>query len=355
MQSPSLRAAAAAVSHSRSFALSRALSLLALIAGCGAPAGPAAVAVPAAAAPGGAAAAPAPGMPELYGAGLFSTGAWDFFVAFTPDQRRALFCRADDKFLHYEIFETRLDGAGHWSPPQHPRFARQWSNADPHISPDGRRVYFVSNRPGAGETAARETYDVWMAAMQADGAWGEAERLPAPANDPAVDEWSPSVAANGNLYYGAERAGGRGGSDLWLVRLVDGVYQAPENLGEAINTAGNEVEPWVAPDESYLIFSALDRADSLGSYDLFVSRKVAGRWTPARRLPEPINSRARDFNQSVSPDGEWLYFSSTRPRSGPLGPRFDEPHDEAAIRGIGNGKTGDIYRVAMSAAMSAIE
>jgi Tol biopolymer transport system component len=299
------------------------------------------------------AAGTARGLPELYGAGLFSTGAWDFFVAFTPDQRRALFCRADDKFRRYEILETRLDDAGRWSPPQHPRFAQQWSNADPHISPDGRRVYFVSNRPGAGETAERETYDIWVAAMQADGAWGEAERLPAPANDPGVDEWSPSVAANGNLYYGAERPGSRGGSDLWLVRLVGGVYQRPENLGEAINTAGNEVEPWVAPDESYLIFSALDRADTLGSYDLFISRKVAGRWTPARRLPEPINSRGRDFNQSVSPDGQWLYFSSTRPRSGPLGPRFDEPRDDAAIRGIGNGKTGDIYRVAMRAVMSA--
>jgi Tol biopolymer transport system component len=295
-------------------------------------------------------AAPAvPAAPELYGAGLFSTGAWDFFMAFTPDQRRVLFCRADDKFQRYELLETRLDDLGRWSPPIRPRFARQWSNADPHISPDGSRVFFISNRPNPGEVAERDSYDIWVAPRQADGEWGDAERLPAPVNDPTVDEWSPSVAASGNLYFGSERPGTRGGTDLWVARLVGGVYQAPENLGDAINSPGGEVEPWISPDERTLIFSAVRRADNLGGYDLYLSRNTEGRWSPARRLPEPINSRASDYNQSVSPDGQWLYFSTTRPLTGPLGGRFDEPRDDAAIHGIGNGKTGDIYRVPMSA------
>jgi WD40-like Beta Propeller Repeat len=299
------------------------------------------------------AASPAPpAMPELYGAGLFTTGAWDFFVAFTPDQRRALFCRADDAFAHYEIFETRLDDRGRWSPPVKPRFATRWSNADPHISPDGQRVYFISDRPNPpnpDDPTERATYDIWVAPLQPDGEWGDAERLPAPVNDPDVDEWSPAVAASGNLYFGTQRPGGRGGSDLWVARQVGGVYQSPENLGDAINTPGNEVEPWISPDETYLIFSAVRRADSLGGYDLYLSRKIAGRWTPARRLAEPINSRASDFNHSVSPDGRWLYFSSSRPFAGSLGARFDVPRDDATIHGIGNGKTGDIYRVAMTA------
>jgi len=320
---------------------------------CGAPTTPA-TAAPASATSGSAAVtAAAPGTatagsPELYGAGLFTTGAWDFFMAFTPDQRRALFCRADDEFARYAILETRLDAAGRWTPPVTPRFAAEASNADPHISPDGRRVYFISNRAGDGG-AERATYDIWVAALQPSGEWGAPERLAAPVNDADVDEWSPSIAASGNLYFGAGRPGGHGGSDLWVARWVGGAYQPPENLGDAINTAGSEVEPWIAPDESYLIFSALQRTDSLGSYDLYLSRRVAGAWTPARRLPEPINSRARDFNQSVSPDGRWLYFSSTRPHTGSLGPRFDAPRDDDALRGIGDGKTGDIYRVPMSA------
>ncbi|WP_163993602.1 TolB family protein [Pyxidicoccus caerfyrddinensis] len=287
--------------------------------------------------------------PEIYGAGLFTTGAWDFFLAFSPDQQRVLFCRADDGFEQYEIFETRLGDDGHWSMPVKPRFAAAWSNADPHIAPDGRSVVFISNRPHPGETAARATHDIWVASLQADGEWGEATRLPAPVNDANLDEWSPAVAANGNLYFGAERPGTRGGSDLWVSRLVDGAYQPPENLGDAINTGANEVEPWIAPDERYLIFSALQRADGVGGYDLYVSRRLPeGGWEKARLLGDGINSPARDFNQSVSPDGKWFYFSSNRPHAGDVGARFDHPRNDGALVGIGKG-TGDIYRVPMSA------
>ena len=288
---------------------------------------------------------------ELYGAGLFTTGAWDFFMAFTPDQTDVFFCRANDTFSTYDIFETRLGADGHWTAPSKPGFAAQWSNADPHVSPDGNTVFFISNRPPSGkpgEPAVPDTYDIWFAEREKGGTWGAAQRLPAPVNDIKAEKYSPSVARNGNLYFGTVRAGGRGASDLWIARRVNGVYQTPENLGEAINTAGDEVEPWIAPDESYLIFSALHRADSIGGYDLYVSRKVGGSWEKARLVTGGINTPAREFNQSVSPDGKWLYFSSDRRYTGPLGERFDTPRDERAVTGIGDGKRGDIYRIAIS-------
>lgn len=287
--------------------------------------------------------APANG-PALYGAGLFSTGAWDFFLAFSPDQRDVLFCRANDDFSAYRIYETRREAGGGWSAPTTPRFAGEWSDADPHIAPDGRTVFFISNRPGPGEAGPQRTYDIWYATREPDGEWGEARRVPAPVSVSGVDEWSPSVAANGNLYFGTERSGGHGGMDLWVARRVDGVYQTPENLGDSINTAGSEVEPWIAPDESYLIFSGKERADGVGRYDLYVSRRRQGGWQRARPLGRGVNTPDFDFNQSVSPDGQWLYFSSTRPHGGPIGDRFDDPRDDAAVAGIGNGR-GDIYRI----------
>jgi hypothetical protein len=259
--------------------------------------------------------------PELFGAGLFSTGAWDFFVAWEADERRALFCRANEDFTWFDIYETRKDAEGRWTAPVKPAFATVFSNADPHISPDGRRVFFISNRPrptDSVQTAPRRDYDVWYAVRAADGAWGEARFLEGPVNGAAI-EWSPAVAANGNLYFGAARRGGRGGNDLWVSRLVNGTYTEPENLGDSINTAGAEIEPWIAPDESYLIFSGAARADSVGGYDLYVSVRRDGVWQGARLLPREVNTAALEFNQSVSPDGVWLYFSSTREDPGPLG------------------------------------
>ena len=126
---------------------------------------------------------------------------------------------------------------------------------------------------------------------------------------------------------------------------MNGAYQPPENLGPRVNSDAQEVEPWIAPDGKYLIFSAIGRPDSTGRYDLYLSRRVNGAW----QEPEPltaINTRWNEFNQSVSPDGRWLYFSSSRPHTGPLGRRFDTPRNDANVAGIGNGK-GDIYRVPM--------
>jgi Tol biopolymer transport system component len=324
----------------RPFLVSVPLGLV-LAAGCGAPSSEPTVS----AEPTSSASAAEPARyPELYGAGLFTTGAWDFFMAFSPDQRRVLFGRADDAFERYEMFETRLGEGGRWSAPVKPRFAARWSNADPHISPDGRQVFFISSRPNPGETEVRASHDIWVASLGSDGEWGEATRVPEPVSDPALDEWSPAVAASGNLYFGGDRAGTRGGSDLWVSRLVGGVYQAPENLGAAINTSAHEVEPWIAPDESYLLFSALRRADGMGGYDLYLSRRSGGDWQKAVRLGGGVNSRQSDYNHSVTPDGEWFYFSSTRPFTGAIGERFDNPRDAGAIRGIGGG-TGDIYRI----------
>ncbi len=286
--------------------------------------------------------------PELYGAGLFSTGEWDFFLAFSPDQGRALFCRANDDFSAYQIYETRRDPGGRWSAPTKPRFDGSWSNVDPHIAPDGHTVFFISNRPGPGQSGAQATFDIWYATLEPDGEWGDAKRLPSPISVSGVDEWSPSVAANGNLYFGSERPNGHGGLDLWMARRAGDAYEPLVNLGDSVNTAGNEVEPWIAPDESYLIFSGKGRSDSVGKYDIYQSRRERGVWRQAQLVRAGVSSEAFDFNQSVSPDGQWLYFSSTRPHTGPIGERFDTPRHDSLVVGIGNGK-GDIYRIPLRA------
>jgi hypothetical protein len=281
--------------------------------------------------------------PKVFEPGVFSTPAWDFFVALTPDQRTAYLCRANGDFSYYTILESRLVN-GRWSRPEAAPFSGRWSDADPHISPDGARLFFISNRPVSG-VQATETYDIWVVERAGAGRWGDPRRLGLPVNRDSVTEWSPSVARNGNLYFGTIRPGGKGGNDLYVARWVDGAYTDPENLGDSVNTVAGEVEPWIAPDESYLIFSGNGRSDGIGGFDLYLSERRNGVWQRARLLGGGVNSTKGDFNQSVSPDGRYLYFSSTRGVFDSM-PGEPLPYSEMQRRltGVGNG-LGDIYRI----------
>src|SRR5262249_19686823 len=148
--------------------------------------------------------------------------------------------------------------------------------------------------------------------------------------------------------FGATREGGRGRDDLWVSRFVDGHYTAPENLGDSINTKFAEVEPWVAPDESYLIFSAGGRAEGKGALDLYLSVRKDGVWARPRPLAQDFNRGAMDSHPRVSPAGRPFFSTSTRARFDP--PRSRWSYDQLARRleGPGNG-LGDIYSIPIEA------
>ena len=105
-------------------------------------------------------------------------------MAFSPDQLQVLFCRANDDFSAYEIYETRQDAGGRWRPPAKPAFAAAASNADPHISPDGRTAFFISNRPEPGDSGPSATYDIWTVSLAPGRRVGRAASA-GPAGQPA--------------------------------------------------------------------------------------------------------------------------------------------------------------------------
>jgi hypothetical protein len=171
--------------------------------------------------------APTRAGPELYGLGLFTTGAWDFFMAFSPDQRTVV------QDLRNAVEWARVVAAGA------PAFAAGgWSDAAPHFTSDGRRVFFISNRPVGGGSVPSRWYDIWYVDRMPTGEWSDPVHLPAPVNGDTVDKWSPSVARNGNLYFGSSRPGGRGGSDIWVSRWVNGAYQPPAERRVASRASG---------------------------------------------------------------------------------------------------------------------
>jgi Tol biopolymer transport system component len=104
--------------------------------------------------------------------------------------------------------------------------------------------------------------------------------------------------------------GGFGDGDIYVSRLVDGRYQAPENLGAPLNSDGDETQPYIAPDESYVVFG---RPGDVGSLDLWVTFRDAGsQWTEPVNLGPTVNSPAPDICPIVSPNGRYLFFNSYR-------------------------------------------
>lgn len=152
----------------------------------------------------------------------------------------------------------------------------EFNEYGPALTPDGRTLYFSSNRPREGEEApapaawdatmrerhARRDYDLYQADLHdatADGAkpvaWANTTR----------DEGAPAVSPAGDyLYFASDREGGAGGYDLYRARINDPRLHVVENLGDAVNSRENELDPGLSADGFRLTFSS-DRA--LGSDD----------------------------------------------------------------------------------------
>ncbi len=277
--------------------------------------------------------------------GPLATREDELNAAFMPDGKTVYFTwRLGDRFGVIMVSQLR---DGKWSAPTVAPFSGQYPDFDPFVAPDGKRIFWISLRPlGGGPVKA--DYDIWMVERAGDG-WGPAIHLDAPVNSPA-NEYFPSVARNGTLYFSSGRPGGAGRGDIYFSRLAGGAYRTVQSAGESINTPAFEGDALIAPDESYLVFTGFGRPDS-DEGDLFVSVNRVGTWGTPRRLENGINSSAKDYAPGLSPDGRWFYFTSYRSM-------FDEPLRRPLtsmdVRQIADGPMngkGNVYRVPIEAVL----
>jgi Tol biopolymer transport system component len=282
--------------------------------------------------------------PKIFGDGVISTGDDESHPAFTPDGQTLYFLKNTPLFNHWTIVLSHY-AKGKWSTPMVAPFSGQYSDADPFITADGRKFFFISSRPVDGKS--KQDTDIWMMESTATGL-SEPKHLGIPINSD-TNEWFPTVANNGTLYFGSERSGGKGRADIWRSKLINGKYSEPENLGDTINSAASEVEPFIAPDESFMIFAAAGRADSKGAFDLYISYNTKGGWTKPENLGDTINSSGWDFSPKISPDGKYFFFTSNRGFADkPLEKKLTYEELIARLHNSHNGLR-DIYQVEISA------
>lgn len=197
-----------------------------------------------------------------------------------------------------------------WQQPEITSFSGKYTDLEPFLSPDNLKLYFVSNRPVSKDSTNTKDMDIWYVERAAKtDVWSKPKNIGAPINTEA-DEFYPSVASNGNLYFTTIKKELKSQDDIFMSRWENNTYSEPVILGEGVNTIGAEYNAFVAPDESYLIFGGWRRPDGLGSGDMYISRYINGKWTNAENLGDKINSKDMEFCPFVN-DGT-LYFTSRR-------------------------------------------
>jgi len=199
-----------------------------------------------------------------------------------------------------------------WSEPQLIPFSGQYRDIEPFLSADGLRLYFSSNRPLNGTTGDAKDYDIWYAERKTpSGAWSSPVNLGAPVNT-TYNEFYPSVTRNGNIYFTTDAPNSTGKDDIFFSKR-GAAYAPPVPLGPNINSEGFEFNAYVAPDESFIIYTGYGRKDGSGSGDLYINfRDKDGNWDSPRNLGKAINSGYMDYCPFVDLGTGMLYFTSKR-------------------------------------------
>jgi outer membrane protein OmpA-like peptidoglycan-associated protein/Tol biopolymer transport system component len=184
------------------------------------------------------------------------------------------------------------------------------------ISTDGKLLFFTACTRNDGVGSC----DIYFSRNKA-GVWSEAHNAGMPVNSTAWES-QPSISANGeSLYFVSNRRGGKGGMDIWKCDLLGfslsgiPVWGKLINLGDSINTPGNEMSPYIHSDGKTLYFAS-DYWPGLGGYDIFFSRlNNDSVWTKPLNIGFPINTHKDEQGLVVDASGKNAYYSSDRPGS----------------------------------------
>jgi ankyrin repeat protein len=242
-----------------------------------------------------------PGLqPEIFAPGIISTNEYGehSYPAFSPDYHE-IYWSAHSRGKQRIYFMKMSDGK--WSAPKVAPFSGVYDDGNPSFSRDGTKLYYDSTRPLEKDQKPADR-NIWF--LQKKGqVWSEPIPL-----DPIVNtnehERFASVTKDGTLYYKIT-------TDLYRARRMKGRYQAPEKLDQ-INTEAFEIGPYIAPDESYLIFES-SRPGGFGGIDLYICyRKSDDTWSKAINLGVPVNTKGHERFPAVSPDGKYFFYLGER-------------------------------------------
>lgn len=277
----------------------------------------------------------------LFAPGIVSTGMMDRDVSMTPDGKEMYFGRmAGGAAL---IYFSRMQDDGSWMDPAVVSFSggKDFFDFEPHVSPDGSRLFFLSTRPKAGQEPVPGwgNQNIWVSTRQADGSWGEPQDVGVPVNTDD-DEFFPTTTKDGTLYFTRMLKADRSAA-VYRSRLIDGQYSEPEKLPDHVNSVKTLYNAFVSPDEGYLVACVPGKEQNIGAVDYYIAfRNAEDKWTELINMGATVNT-AGDQAQSpyVSPDGKYFFFGSLRKVPEAETDRFTLEYMEEAAQKPGFGST----------------
>jgi hypothetical protein len=226
------------------------------------------------------------------------------FPAIDPVDGSLWFSVPGESFAAQTIMRAPAVG-GAWGPAETASFSGRWGDRAPRFSSNGGRLYFTSNRPGAG--GSTDDMNIWMVERNGGG-WTEPRSLPVPVNSEAQD--IHAVVVGSAMYVASDREPGQGRSDVYRVSRAGAGWAEAESL--PFNDERSQPDLFVAADEGWMILVITEHPSGLGGDDLFLVRRMGDGWGEPEHLPAPINSSEYEYGPTLSPDGRWLYYTSHR-------------------------------------------
>ena len=261
--------------------------------------------------------------PQVFARGIVSTEYQEHgSPSFSPDGNEVFWRenrRPDSDNKEWQGFNLTIQRKnGRWTAPYvDARFDGRF--VLPVFSADGRTAYFSAARPGSGAApASQPDFDIWFVEKHGED-WSEPQCLNLVARYPEL-RWAGfptmfSITRNGTLYFMGYTPGTLNDYGIYRTELVHGEYAKPELLPRSITLPPFlNWTPFIAPDESYLLFSSNRRDPEHDDGDLYISRRQPdGSWTDPVSLGEPVNSPTQERFPSVSLDGKYLFFTRWTP------------------------------------------
>ena len=213
----------------------------------------------------------------------------------------------EDGFGNTDIYRSSARGDNRWDAGR--QAGGLWNSGENEgaiaFFDGGRRaVVAMDERDGFGDT------DLWLVTIE-QGVPSEVLNMGAAIN---TDWWEtqPTISSGGDtIFFASNRPGGRGGFDIWVTTLADGIWSAAAPLDSTINTSANENAPFLLANGSSLYFSS-DRKGGFGREDIWMAIRKGRGWHDPVNLGPGVNTFSRELFFHAPPDYDWFFIASNR-------------------------------------------